>query len=313
MMKFILTICLIINAFALVFAQTSTSSSAIEAEQRRELQERRRIEEQRRAKEFERLKNITNPTAKVYPTRNNGLYSHPQATNKEQKKLLRPNPEDSAKYAAFLKNPHTGLIKLSPDFNCLEKNLIHVDGPCATFIPLGGFYSFRQTEYSYKGLADIGINNDKLFSPTFFANRIMVLLGDVPIETVSLDSNGVKFLSDYHPALENKQILAKSQQLKEGIENGDYRYIDTTEVRQNTTYVLRVIAYRGEILIRSPYSGRSHNILSGDKRVDTIVVFRLLNQGEGGTFTVIWKELQRKDSPKIELSKEEQERYLLGK
>jgi hypothetical protein len=311
MMKFLLTMCLIINAAVLSFAQINSAET--NAQQRREMDEARRMEAQQKAREFERLKNVTIPTGRVYPTGNNGLYSNPEATIKEQKKLLQIDPEDSAKYAAFLKNSHTGLIKLSPDFDCLEKNLVRVDGPCATFVPLGAFYSFRQSEYSYKGRADLGINNDKLFSPTFFANRMIVLLGDIPIETVTLGTNGVKFLSDYQPALDNKQILAKSQQLTEGIKNGDYKYADTADMRENTTYALRVIAYRGEISIRSEYSGRSYNILSGSKRVDTIVAFRLLEQGKDGTMTMLWKELQRKDSPKIVLSKEEQEKYLARK
>lgn len=258
----------------------------------------------------ERDQMILNSRNSASPVRSNGGIL-PVTLTKEQSKGLLPNLEDSTKYANFLKLPHTGLIKLFPELDCTSKGVIRVDGPCENFVPLSSAYSFRKTKYISNKFADVGLKDNTFFTNKMFSNGIIVLLGDIPIESVSANSNGLKFLSDYQAAKSNKEILAKNKDLANGIQEGGYTYSNLLSVLENTTYAIRVIAYRGEILKQAPFPYKStFNILKRDKRVDIIAVFRVVRKDSDGTLTLLWKELQRKDSPKIELSREEQEKYL---
>lgn len=309
---------LIINFFVFsTFAQDQNSGNMMSsAEQSRERTEREmamKAEGERKQQEFERLRNISNSPVVANPIRTNREVLNPQAAIKEQEKLLRPNIEDSAKYSTFLKTQHTGLIKLSSDFDCFEKNVIRISGLCEKIIPIGSLYSFRKASHASGISNDLRLNNNQFSSIGILSNGIIVSLGDVSIENISLSSDGVKFLTDFLPAKENKEILAVSKYLANGLKNGNYYYSNSVNAAENTTYAIRVIAYRGKIQWRTPNLSRSINILSGDKRVDLIVVFRIVRKDEDGTITLLWKELQRKDSPKIELSKEEQEQYFLRK
>jgi len=235
----------------------------------------------------------------------------PVKLSKEQSKLLLPKIEDSTKYANFLQLPHTGLIKLMPDFDCVSKGVVRVGGSCANFFPLSNTYSFRKTTYSSKGFADVGLKDSSFFSDGLLSNGIIVLLGDVPIETVSTDSDGVKFLSDYQPATNNTEILAKTKDLTDGIQNGNYTYSNMLSALEGKTYAIRVIAYRGKIMQPNRnVAGLAYNLLESDKRNDIIAIFRVVRKESDGTLTLLWKELQRKDSPKIKLSRTEQEKYL---
>ncbi len=45
--------------------------------------------------------------------------------------------------------------------------------------------------------------------------------------------------------------------------------------------------------------------LSLDKRADVIIVFRIVRKAEDGTLTIVWKELDRKEAPKIKFPKGE--------
>jgi hypothetical protein len=47
------------------------------------------------------------------------------------------------------------------------------------------------------------------------------------------------------------------------------------------------------------FNGVSYNLLDGDKRVDVTLAFRVIRIGEDGSVTILWKELQRKEAPKL--------------
>lgn len=308
MKNLLLTVVLMFGLSPTLIGQSSNSTIS-EVEQRRETAERERMREQERQKreqEYNRLKAI-GASAPRFPAQPSLL---PVSLTKEQEKRRRPDVEDLAKFADFLKLPHTGLFKLFPNKDCFSKNLVRVDEDCQNAIPLSSYYSFQKKDYMGQ-IAEIGVKDDSFFSRGLLVNALLVTLGDVPIETVSINSNGVKFLADYQPASNNKEVLAKKGDLKEGIKDGNYQYGESTPALENTTYVVRVIAYRGNILIPLGDSGRSYNLLEKDKRADIIVVFRTIRKSEDGSLTILWKQLQQKESPKIELSKQEQTEYLL--
>ena len=233
----------------------------------------------------------------------------PARLSKEQLRLISPSIEDSTKYATFLKLPHTGLIKLFPEMDCSSKNVVRVDGPCEKYIPFSNAYSFRKIMYPQKALADLRLKENTLFTDGIFSNGMILALGDIPLETVSANIAGMDFLFEFKSARENNEIIAKSKELGQGIKVGNYQYSNHFTAFENTTYVLRTIAYRGSITKTIPGFPWAYNLLEGDKRIDVIIAFRIVRKDSDGSLTLLWKELQRKDSPKINLSKKEQAEY----
>lgn len=308
MKKLLVLIFLLLNTS--IFAQSS--GSVVEAEARRrgfEEDQARTAERIRKEQEFNRMKAVGELTTVSNNSQRN--LAVPIKLSKEQKKRRQPEADDSAKFADFLKISQTGLFKLFPNIGCFSKNTVQVGEECKNAIPLSSYYSFQKRDYTGQ-IAEIGLKDDNFYSRGLLTNALIVSLGDVPIETVSITSNGVKFLADYQPAINNNEILAKQKELSEGIKDGSYQYSDSAQAMENTTYVVRVIEYQGKILLPLENSGRSINLLEKDKRADIIVVFRTVRKSSDGSLTILWKQLQRKESPKIELSDEEQQKHLLN-
>lgn len=293
-----------------IFAQSS--GPVVEAEARRrgfEEDRARTVERIRKEQEFNRMKAVGELTTVSNNSQRN--LAVPIKLSKEQKERRRPEAEDSAKFANFLKLPQTGLFKLFPNIGCFSKNTVRVDEECKNAVPLSSYYSFQKRDYSGQ-IAEIGLKDDNFYSRGLPTNALIVSLGDIPIETVSITSNGVKFLADYQPASDNNEILAKQKELNEGIKDGSYQYSDSAPALENMTFAVRVIAYQGKLMLSLGNTDSSYNLLEKDKRADIIVVFRTIRKSADGSLTILWKQLQRKESPKIKLSDEEQQKYLLN-
>ena len=234
--------------------------------------------------------NIINGERKAFPFK--------QRLTKEQKKYLLPEQADAARYASFLAQPKTGLIKLFPDAGC-EKNayLLRADKKCLEWIPNSAFYSFREREHTTEYLADIRLEKDFLISDGVLSHGILVALGDVQLENVTFDSTGMNFLVNYQPEQKNKDAYKQFNQITKGVTSGNFLYKNTLPVDVGTTYALRVIAYRGRFL--HIFRGFRFNLLDGDERTDLTLVFRVIGKSADGSINLLWKELQRKDSPKL--------------
>jgi hypothetical protein len=218
--------------------------------------------------------------------------------SKKQAVRLRPAAQDLNLYADFLKQSNTGLIRLFPEIDCGGQYVVHAEGPCADEIPLSSFYSFRKKNYSERGLSDLGLKGGFLFNDAWLSNGIIVKLGDIPLESIAVDSEGIKFLADYAPATDKDEILTKSGEMIKGLNVGNYFYSKAVRAEEKTTYALRMIAYRGKVL-RPLEKNIFKDELEGDKRVDLVVAFRVVRKEADGNLTLLWKQLQRKDSPKI--------------
>ncbi len=285
-----------------VWAQTPPSLSDIQqqqAERQRNAQLARDAEQQReqRQREFERLRSVSeNPVSIVKRESYLPLLVKP---NKEQRKLLEPNGSDLAGFAVFLKQPNTGLIKLFPADGGCEENarVLRADDNCLNWIPGSAFYSFRKREHSAEVLSDIRYKNGFLISDGLFSQGIFVVLGNAAIENVSLQNEGMKFLVEYRPEMSSEEALKQSVKITKGIKIGKYEYKNTVPVRENMTYALRVIAYQGRVY--QSFRGQVFNVLDGDKRADLTLAFRIVRRDENGTLTLVWKELDRRPSPKV--------------
>jgi hypothetical protein len=171
----------------------------------------------------------------------------------------------------------------------------------------GSNFSFRLNDYVATSLADLTINGRSIYSAGVLSQGIMVGLGDVQIDDVSLSSQGVKYLFDFVPAKTLTEAEAQMNPFDSGLTVGDYLYSRAFKPEQNRTFALRVVAYRAIWEPSSTDSKGSFTFVGSndpfyyDERKDIIVVFRIVKIELDGSITFIWRELNRIDSPKLKV------------
>lgn len=219
--------------------------------------------------------------------------------NKKEIAILAPNQNDIEKYAQFLRGEDTGLVKLIADKDCgTNPNVLDASEECLKYsMPgAGASYSFRIKNYAVTSLSDVMYKDDQFQSFGNLTNGIFVNIGDVPFDQVSLQTNGLRFLTDFQPAAYFEEVKENYLIFKNGVERDGFIYKDGVIVQENTTYILRSIAY----------SGKSYRVIQGflydeflfDKRKDKIVAFRIISRDKESV-TIIWKQLAEKKSPEV--------------
>lgn len=236
--------------------------------------------------------------------RNTGIYIETIEDNyrkptREEAKLLHPKYEDSNKYANFLKMGNTGLTTLIDDYGCSDNFVVVVASEeCLKYTMPGGgaSFSFRIDNYRIWRLADLTYSGGKFHSLGVFSQGMIVDLGDIPLEKVSIETAGMGFLSSFRPVTEFDDAKKLDLMFVEGFDSGGFFYSRSVNAVENRTFGIRSIAYRGTV--KRSYHGITYDELDFDKRKDIIVVFRIVRI-EAGSVTILWKELDRKDAPKI--------------
>lgn len=219
----------------------------------------------------------------------------------EENALLAPPAGDIQRFADLLKSRRSGLIKLMPDVGCDDLTLQNTRSPdCDRYtIPGGGSgFSFRTGTHRQWLLSDLIFDGRHFIAFGEFSQGFLAHLPDETIETVGLNSEGVKFVSDFVPATLPETVSKQNQEFVEGVQNGRFTYAKLLPAKENGVYVLRSIAYRGKA-IRTSLGGIEYNELDFDKRADIIVAFRVIRRAEDGSMTILWKELRRNESPKM--------------
>ena len=222
----------------------------------------------------------------------------------------RVDAADYSRYSEFLKAEKTGIFKLFPDYDCVVKNVIRIDGDCKNFVMASSSFSFRNLGYAHPYYSDLVFNQGEILSNAFFSQGIIVSLGDVPIGDVTLSRDGLKFIFDLPPASDPGHARQTAVGFKAGLEDNGFKYSSSVRPAENTTYALRSIAYNVANSLPAVTEMTSLNelrfhTLSLDKRGDVIIVFRIVRKGADGSLTIVWKELDRKEAPKIKFSKGE--------
>jgi len=232
-------------------------------------------------------------------------------TREEMKKfkaLTKPGEEDLARYKTFLKKKNTGIFRILPDFDCETKNLVRAGGDCKNFMPGTWMYSIRKKEYSSLDFHDLAFKRNRLVSNSLLTQGLMVSLGDVPLEKVSLDRAELKFLLNFIPGTDKEKAREQFEKLSKGIEESGFLYANNLVAKTDTTYVLRVVAYRfkdkfsmrlWDENIASITNGAKFTALKIDKRNDSVFAFRVIRKGNDGGITILWKQLQKQKSPRI--------------
>ena len=210
------------------------------------------------------------------------------------KARLFPSSDERGRYAAFLRQPQTGLIHLLAIGECQDSaGVVKVGSPCLEAVPPvpggGAFYSFARGRHQPGQVADIWLKGD-LFQAGFAGDvlGLLTVLGDVPLEAVTVDSAGTDYLSQFIPPDSLAEVEKQYQRNRTGFRVLKHTYSMSIPVRADTTYALRSITYKED-----------SNSDGSREAVDVLVVFRVVHKSGEGDVALLWKELQRKKSPKL--------------
>ena len=229
------------------------------------------------------------------------IYRRPTET---ELKLVEVDPAVRARYTKFLSISGAGIFKLVPDLGCGEQTtVISAQPECLKYsLPgSGNAFSFRTNGYRIRRLADLTSSGDVFNIPGVTLQGILVKLGNVPIESISLKSAGLQFLAGFTPSGDAKVSLAEGKRFEQGVIQNGFQYARSHKIEMHMTYAMRSVAYRGEFL--RIVQGTSYNELSYDRRRDLIVVFRTVAFDPNGALTIIWRELRNSESPKLHREK----------
>ena len=235
----------------------------------------------------------------------------PKLSSEERERVLRLRrvaPSDLEAYSGVLKQEHTGVFKLFPDLGCISRQVVKVSDECEKFVPLSSHFTFRTNNYGDDIYHDIRFRDGRLSSNSFFSQGVITTIGDEAVDAVGLAHPALKFLTALVPDTDPKAAATHARSFQAGIDSENFRYADSVEARENVTYAMRMIAYRLENTLKPMSAETTTNemmflSLPFDKRLDVIVVFRILRRDESGGLTIVWKELTRDGASKIKYAR----------
>jgi hypothetical protein len=180
---------------------------------------------------------------------------------------------------AFLKQPHTGLVRLLPreiyDSETYRTN--------RRFTVRGGgaYYSFANLIHYYGYGSDIELDHNKLsvgFAGADFG--MMTNLGDTALDEITLTDPRVQYLATYSAPRKEPQAREEYRRFRSpaGVMIDGALYRRSLPVQDNTTYLLRSIIYH---------------------RTDVLVAFRVIRQDPDHSVIIAWKLLKRFSATKL--------------
>jgi hypothetical protein len=180
---------------------------------------------------------------------------------------------------AFLKRPHTGLVRLLPrevyDSETYRTNRRF------TVRGSGAYYSFAKLIHHYGYGSDIELDHNKLsvgFAGADFG--MMTNLGDTALEEITLNDPRVQYLLTYSPPRKEPQAREEYRRFSSpaGVLIDGALYHRSLPVQENATYLLRSIVY---------------------DRTDVLVAFRVVRKEPDDSVTIAWKLLKRFSASKL--------------
>ena len=189
----------------------------------------------------------------------------------KEREFLSPSKEDKAAFANFLSQPDTGLIRLTPRGKYQDKLLINGGG---------AYYSFSRLVHEYGHGSDISLEQGKLmvgFAGADFG--FITLIGDVPLDEVTLTHPAVEFLANFKTPTKEPQVRELQRVSGTGLASQGFTYCRYADARVNRTYALRSISYQGS---------------------DVLIAFRVVRQDVDGSLIIAWKMLKDFPTPVLE-------------
>ena len=188
----------------------------------------------------------------------------------KEAKFLAPSAEDLAAYSEFLKQPDTGMARLMPREKYRTSLLIREGG---------AYYSFTKLTNEYTNGSDIGLEQGNLkvgFAGADFG--FLTLLGDLPVETVTEETPGVRSLSAFSTPSAEPDAREQQRRSGSGFQAEGFNYRGFLPASVNTTYALRSVCY-----------GTS----------DVLVAFRVTRLDVDGSLILAWKLLRKFPVPNL--------------
>ena len=298
---------LLVAVLSFLILSTAAQTPVNEAQQRAAAEREQRIiraEAMRRnQEESNRMRAINEARQNVTNSRSESsrIVTDKPALTKSDIDAISINPEDAKPFTAFLKQPRTGILRLHNATICSpEKFVVQASGICPNNVQgKATSFSFREKDYASKFLSDILFTEDKLLSSGVFTIGLLTNLGSIEINNLTLTSSGIWELTEYQPADDKAEIERQYKLFTTGVRVGENTYRRQAKVVENAVYVLRSIAYKGKVFSGS--GAHKVNLLGNDKREDVTIVFKVIKQHQDNSIMLIWKELDRKPSPKIVL------------
>lgn len=226
---------------------------------------------------------------RVPPTGNGKAFVWEFEPNSSEKQQLVIDPLDEARFADFLSQPDTGLVRLLP-FHARGR-VVSVEDPEISRRPgfslFAATYSFTKRKHGRAlsgwhdppllGWAELMLKDGILLGAVMEDSvAFMVKLGDVPIENISLQTNGIAELDSFQPP-DNRTDANRMYEISlRGVRIGDFLYSSKIPATVNTTYVLRSAMSR---------------------RADVLVCFRIVRRDNDDSLTIIWKKLKQYRKP----------------
>jgi hypothetical protein len=247
---------------------------------------------------IERARREMSPPAQ-WPRRRQSYYN--KELTEAQKKMLAPAPEDVARFAEFLKEKDTGLVKLLPAGKHEFSYTVSAQQDPESILPIrggGAYYSFTEKTHALGPWSEIGLEEGNLF--TGFAVEslgLLVSLGDVPLGSVKLSTPGVDYLAGYVMPRKVDEARAERARHIEGFKAASFTYAAALAASPDTTYVLRSMSYKKEGRMRPDWGYVPHPFEY--KGADVLVAFRVVRQADDGSVTLVWKRLKKSSAPKI--------------
>ena len=211
-----------------------------------------------------------------------------RAEFKKKAQTLVASKTDRAKYADFLKESNTGLIRLLPREKYITEAYADVVRLPAqeTSTTVGGrardggaYYSFSRLTHAYGYGSDLALESGRFGVGFAGADYGFITdLGDVPLESVSLDTPEAKRLAAYARARQESDARLESRRFQTGAELDGVKVKSRVPMQPNSTYLLRAINY---------------------EQADVLVAFKVVEIDSEGTPLILWKRLKRYSTPQL--------------
>ncbi|MDM7922072.1 MAG: hypothetical protein QUS14_07205 [Pyrinomonadaceae bacterium] len=230
-----------------------------------------------------------------------GVYRRP---GKEEIAALAVDESLRSANEAFLRQPNTGIVMLNAETKCAaDSEVINASEDCLRFrMPGAGIaYSFRTESYRLPRLADLMFVEGSFRADAVLQQVIMVELGDLPLADVTFATPGMRYLLEFRPPPDGEGFLNYDRELAAGIEQDGFRYRKGFAAREQMTYALRSVAYKGNHI--RTIEGVTYDELNFDKRKDVVIVFRIVDRNADGNVTILWKRLKESNAPTSKIKK----------
>jgi hypothetical protein len=189
----------------------------------------------------------------------------------KEEQFLSVSEEDRARFADFLKQSDTGIIRLLPREKYNDKTMIRGGG---------AYYSFTQLDHEYGRGSDISFGQGRFLTGFAGANFGFICdLGSTPIEQVTLDHPALQFPLTFASPTTEPEARQHQRLTSAGFSAAGFDYRRYVVAFEGRTYILRSIDYETS---------------------DVLVVFRVIREDSDGSMVLLWKRLKKFSTPRLE-------------